>query len=667
MADDVDAHRSAEILVVDDTIANLRLLASMLTSQGYRVLEAVDGPQALEAIRISPPDLVLLDIRMPGMDGYEVCRRIKADEATANIPVIFVSALDEQNDKIQGFAAGGIDYITKPFHLREVLARVDTHITLRKLQRRLEQQNIQLQQEVVERLRAEQALQAVNEELERRVQERAAEAHHQAQQVIQIMNTVPEGLLLVQEDGSLIRANLTAQRILQTLGAAQNGDAAVIHRLGDTPLANLLLPPEHNLFHEIVHGALMLEVAARPVEDDGKPARWVMLIRDVTNQREMQRRLAQQDRLAAVGQMAAGIAHDFNNILAVILLYTEMALNTPNLPSRLAERLKIIASQSQRASELILQILDFSRRSALEQHPMDLGPFIKEQVKLLGRTLPENIRLGLKVAPGDLELEADPTRMQQMIMNLAANARDAMPDGGKMTIGVSRLPPNTPIACIGCGLVTEGEWLCLEVRDTGMGIAAGDLPHIFEPFFSTKEPGKGTGLGLAQVYGIVKSHKGHVSVTSTPGEGTVFQLYLPVRAVAAPAQGETRPERLVHGKGQTILLVEDEDTARQALTEGLTLINYQVAPASNGKEALEVLHRRGGQVDLVLSDVVMPEMGGPMLLNQIRQAGWRTPVIFMTGHPLPISDLPDSDKPLIWLQKPPRLKQLANILAQALH
>jgi len=294
MLDDPETRRSVEILVVDDTLPNLRLLAGMLTSQGYRVREAANGPEALEAIQRSQPDLILLDVRMPGMDGYEVCRRIKADEHTHNIPVIFVSALDDQMDKIQGFTAGGLDYITKPFYLREVLARVDTQITLRKLQHRLEQQNAQLQREVEERLRAERALQAANEALEQRVQERTAEARRQAQQVVEIMNSVPEGLLLLQEDGSLIVANPTAEMFLQTLTSDEDHTSSerairVIHHLGDIPLANLLKPPPQGLFHEVACGRRVFEIATRPVDDNDEQgeheaSRRVMLIREVTGQ-----------------------------------------------------------------------------------------------------------------------------------------------------------------------------------------------------------------------------------------------------------------------------------------------------------------------------------------------------------------------------------------------
>jgi two-component system, cell cycle sensor histidine kinase and response regulator CckA len=693
MMTDLTSDNKGNVLIVDDTLPNLRLLSIMLSSNGYQVREAMDGPSALEEVLTHPPELILLDIRMPGMDGYEVCQRLKADEITRNIPVIFVSALDEQTEKVQGFAVGGVDYITKPFQVKEVLARLETHLTLRRLQRQLEAQNTQLHQEISDRIRAEQALQAAKEALEARVQERTAElaaanlslnnelqerkrgevererllvqVRKQAQQVREIMNTVPEGVLLLDADGRVMMANPVAQGDLLALAQARVGDQ--LSCLGDRKMAELLAPPPRGLWHEIQVETRTYEVISRPVAEEAEAQRWVMVIRDVTREREIQRRLQQQDRLAAVGQMAAGIAHDFNNILAVILLYAEMVLNLPDLSPRVRERMLIIAQQCRRASELIQQILDFSRKSVLERQAMDLLPFLKEQVKMLERTLPENIKIALDASPDQYIVEADPTRMQQAIMNLAVNARDAMPDGGSLTIRAFYANGDASFQCVTCGQVTEGNWICVEVKDNGMGIPQKDLPYIFEPFYTTKEPGKGTGLGLAQVYGIAKSHEGHINVSSSIGDGSAFTIYLPALPSQRPKFPNTEPFMLVRGDGQTLLVVEDETATRQALKDGLTLINYQVVVASDGAQALSYLSEHPDEIKLVLSDVVMPEMGGIELLRAIREQGLKIPVVLMTGHPLQeeIAGLKNVGL-TAWMQKPPRLKQLSHIIAQAL-
>lgn len=695
-----DQPGKAKILIVDDTLINLRLLSSMLGTSGYSVYEATDGRTALAEVHSHEPELILLDIRLPGMDGYEVCRQLKADETTRHIPVIFVSALDEQTDKVQGFAVGGVDYITKPFQSKEVLARVETHLTLRNLQRQLESQNLELQLEISERKRIEAALQLANEELEQRVQERTAElvaanqvlnnelqerkraeealrksqkekerllveVRQQEQQVREIMNTVPEGVFLLDESGRIILTNALAQVDLQALAGVKEGDT--LTHLGDKTLAEILEPPPKGLWHELKAASRIFEMIARPTAEETKNQRWVTVLRDVTSEREIQARSQQQERLAAVGQLAAGIAHDFNNILAVILLYTEMALGTPEMPLRLRERLLTIAQQSKRASDLIQQILDFSRRTMLERHAMDLLPFLKEQVKLLERTLPENIKIELDYKPGAFTIDADLTRIQQAIMNLAVNARDAMPEGGKLQINLDHPPTPDGIHCISCGGVQGGDWISISVSDNGNGIDPDYLPHIFEPFFTTKAPGHGTGLGLSQVFGIIEKHEGHIDVQSTFGKGTTFYIYLPSLTIQQSPKAEPELHSFIRGHGETILVAEDEPTTRQALMEGLTLLNYRVICTSDGIEALKQLQQKPGNIDLVLSDVVMPEMGGIALLRTIRSAGSTIPVIFMTGHPLQN----ELDKLLkeglnAWLMKPPRLKHLATLIAQSL-
>ena len=218
--------------------------------------------------------------------------------------------------------------------------------------------------------------------------------------------------------------------------------------------------------------------------------------------------MVHQERLAAVGQLAAGIAHDFNNILASIALYSQMSLRTAELPPRVRQRLEVIAQQTVHAADLVQQILDFSRRAVLERQPVALDSFMKEVIKLLQRTLPESIQVDLALEPGEYVINADLTRIQQTIVNLALNARDAMPNGGQLHIALSS-SSGQDIQCVDCGPVLGGEWVQVAVTDTGTGIAPDVLPRVFEPFFTTRAP-LGHGLGLSQVYGIVKQHEGHI-------------------------------------------------------------------------------------------------------------------------------------------------------------
>lgn len=488
----------------------------------------------------------------------------------------------------------------------------------------------------------------------------------QARQMAQILATVPAGMLLLDAERRIVQANPTAQKHLVTLAGAKVGSR--LSHLGDRPLDEFLTsPPTQGLWHEAKAHARTFEIIARPVESGAEPEGWVLAINDVTREREVQTQLQRQERLAAVGQLAAGIAHDFNNIMAVIMLYTQMASKAPEMTGKSRERLEIASGQAKRATALIQQILDFSRRAVLERRPMDLVLFVKEIVKMLERTIPENIKITLTYEMDTSTVNADPTRLQQAIMNLVINARDAMPEGGELRITLSRGDVADQARCVVCGQVIEGEWVCIKVTDTGSGIPADVLPYIFDPFFTTKEPGKGTGLGLAQVYGIVAQHEGHIAVATQEGAGTTFAIYLPPMLEQSPATVLPEAQTLAHGHGETILVVEDEASLRTALLDSLELLNYRVLQAANGREALEILEQRAGEIALVLSDMVMPEMGGQALFYALQQRSLTLPVVMLSGHPMENELESLLTQGLAgWMLKPPRIEQLSHLLERAL-
>jgi signal transduction histidine kinase/ActR/RegA family two-component response regulator len=382
----------------------------------------------------------------------------------------------------------------------------------------------------------------------------------------------------------------------------------------------------------------------------------------------MQEQMMQQERMAAVGQMAAGIAHDFNNIMASIVLYAQMTARATDLPPYVQERMVLIDQQAQQASRLIQQILDFSRRAVLNRKRLDLLSVLKEQVKLLSRTLPENIETALDYNADVYFIKADEARIKQIVTNLALNARDAMPEGGKLRFALERIEvkPNEPSPVSGMG---TGAWVALSVSDTGTGIPDDVLPYIFEPFFTTKAP-LCSGLGLAQVHGIVAQHGGHIGVKTQVGKGTTFAIYLPALPMAENSSMTVSPlemPMLAEERGGRILVVEDDAAVRKALVDGLESFNYQTLEAESGKSALAILEQRGADVVLVLSDRVMPGMGGSELFQALRQQGLTVPVILLSGQPM--EEVFEALRPqggLTWLLKPTSLEQLAQAVAKAL-
>jgi PAS domain S-box-containing protein len=491
----------------------------------------------------------------------------------------------------------------------------------------------------------------------------------QAEELAQIMRNVPDGLLLLDANLRVVTATPRAQQYLALLAGVDIG--GIVSRLGNCPLADLLASPPAGEYHRVEGGSRNFEIIARAVEAGTAVNGWVLAVRDVTDELLKQQQVQRQERLAAIGQLAAGIAHDFNNIISVVTVYTQLLTNSPDLSARTQAQLQIIEQQALRASEMIRQILDFSRRSVMQPQTMELLALLWEQVHLLERTLPENIHIALSHAHSPFMVNADPTRLAQVIMNLSINARDAMPDGGTLSFALAHVQTSRAAKTAphdAAANLPDGSWVRLTVSDTGTGIEHEVIERIFEPFFTTKQPGSGTGLGLPQVYGIIGQHGGHIAVASERGRGTTFTIHLPAAAAMPFAErGSNAFQELPHGHGETVLLVEDQEVLRRSMVELLTMWNYRVIEAANGRNALQVLDDTEEDIALVLTDAVMPIMGGIGLLKEIRRRGLATPVVLVTGHPLneELEGLRNLGMSA-WLTKPVNMAQLAQTLALAL-
>ncbi len=489
-----------------------------------------------------------------------------------------------------------------------------------------------------------------------------AEARSGERRILQLMDAVAEGLVLVDTEGRVLAANRSARVLLERLtGTARPGRIAA---LGGRPLMELLgPPPEGQAAHEIRFGSprRVVEVRARPVELGPDRPGWAVTLRDVTAERQIGEQASLQGRLAAVGQLAAGIAHDFNNLLLAITGYAELVKGERGLSEVAQQRLSELVVLGFRAADLVRQVLDFSRGSGTgPREPVNLVSLVKETVRMLERTLPDHIRVRLSCQADEILVRGAPAELQEVLLNLAVNARDAMPGGGVIEIAVGivdagELPPSL------ASQAGTDRWAELRVTDTGCGIPPENLERIFEPFFTTKSPDRGTGLGLAQVFGLVRQHGGHVTVESEVGRGSTFRVFLPVH------RGRRRPdevggESLPLGTGQTVLVVDDDPLVREITASLLETLGYRVLRAEDGRQALETVLRAPGEIDLVLSDVSMPELDGLGLVHALREHGVETPVVLMSGY-TPPHGLPPR---VLFVPKPAGRSTLARAVARAL-
>ncbi|MEA2944533.1 MAG: two-component system, cell cycle sensor histidine kinase and response regulator CckA, partial [Bradyrhizobium sp.] len=403
----------------------------------------------------------------------------------------------------------------------------------------------------------------------------------------------------------------------------------------------------------------------------------IVYMLETTERRTLENQINQSQKMDMVGQLAGGIAHDFNNVLSAIMMANDFLLNAHKPTDPSFQDIMQIKQNATRAATLVRQLLAFSRRQTLRPQVLDLGDALSDLTMLLRRLIGEKVSFPGVVHGRDLwPVKADVSQFEQVIVNLAVNARDAMPDGGTLTIRTANVAAQEAEKLSYKGM-PAADYVRIDVTDTGTGIPVDIVDKIFEPFFSTKEVGKGTGLGLSTVYGIVKQTGGFIYVDSEPGRGTSFRIFLPRHHpeqelqpdAGAAKEAPTEPKRAADLTGQgTILLVEDEDGLRSLNARGLRSRGYSVIEASNGIEAMEALEQKNGAVDLVVSDVVMPEMDGPALLKAMRARNPDLKIIFVSGYAEDAFDksVLRDDEQFAFLPKPFALSALVEKVKQTM-
>jgi two-component system, cell cycle sensor histidine kinase and response regulator CckA len=643
------------VLIVDDKDENLYLLEVLLKGNGYGVEWASNGAEALEKLKASETDLIISDILMPVMDGFELCRRVRAAEELRHIPfIIYTATYTGPQDEAFGAKIGADRFIQKPCEpdtllvaIRDVLAAAqrgdvasappatEDEAVLRmyndRLVRKLEQKMLELEAEAQARQKAEDILL----ESERKYKS--------------LYNSIRDAIVVSDKDRTITDCNpafsdLFGYSFKEAVGKKtaivyQNeddfrrmgealkdhvGDSAFLRTLDLRKKDGTVFTGEVNVFYLR--------------DDNGSLTGYISLVRDISErqlaeqkQKNLENQLYHAQKMESVGRLAGGVAHDFNNLLSIILGYGEMVLATLDKGHPNREALEQVHQAATRAKDLTRQLLAFSRKQVLEMKVADANKVVAGFEKLLRRLIGEDVHLDLLLDSEPMMVKVDVTQLEQVLMNLAVNARDAMPNGGSLTIE-SALVELDGASIEGKSGVTPGKYVMLGVTDTGCGMDKNTLSRLFEPFFTTKSRDKGTGLGLATTYGIIKQHGGIIGVYSELGKGTTFKIYLPV----CVERMEERPRSGIHlapvTGSATVLVVEDDPAVRKLACRVLTGQGYTVIESDDTRDAVAKAAAHRGPIHLVLADVVMPQMTGPEAFVRIQQHHPEAKVLYMSGY-----------------------------------
>ncbi|GIW50783.1 MAG: hypothetical protein KatS3mg081_0138 [Gemmatimonadales bacterium] len=605
---------SIRVLIVEDSEDDATLTLRELRKAGYSVdhQRVQTAEQMLDALR-EGWDVVIADYSMPGFSGVEALHLLR--ERDPDTPFIFVSGTIGEETAVEAMKAGAQDYVVKS-SLKRLVPAIEREIREAETRR----------------------ARRIAEEAQRKAEEARLAA---TEMVRAVVNASPLPIIGLDPEGRVTLWNGAAERLFGWTEAEVLGRPIPIvpEEVRDAVERARwrILRGEAVSGIEVVRrrkdGALLdLKVfAAATYDARGRANGLVVMFEDVTTSKRLEEQLRRSQKMEAVGRLAGGIAHDFNNLLTVILGDADLLLSDIASDDPVREAVEEIRHAAERGAALTRQLLTFSRRQIVQPQVVSINDIISNMNRMLRRVIGEDIEIRLRLATDLWNVNIDPGQLEQVILNLSVNARDAMPRGGLLVLETANVQLDPEYAALHPE-ARPGDYVMLTVSDTGVGMTPEVKQHIFEPFFTTKEQGKGTGLGLATCYGIVRQFGGHISVYSEPGVGTTMKVYLP-RAGGARTEVSSGTSELVRGT-ETILVVDDDVRVRRVAVRVLQSLGYRVLEAGNGPEVLALLGREGTalRVDLLLTDVVLPGMSGPELAERVRSLRQGLRVLFMSGY-----------------------------------